>query len=137
MPNGSHAFFRFYDPNFSIEVATMSDDEQRSLIMGPCHQWLSKQREATNTKPTQVGSDKSFPWWEVPDTVVRKLSEKDKSVLIANSVKWLRENHADLYFSLPEPAAKAKVARLVAKHQAEFGSLNSYIKNVLDKEVYR
>lgn len=89
MPNGSHAFFRFYDPNFSIEVATMSDDEQRSLIMGPCHQWLSKQREATNTKPTQVGSDKSFPWWEVPDTVVRKLSEKDKSVLIANSVKCL------------------------------------------------
>lgn len=137
MPSGNHAFFRFYDPRFSIDLANFCDEQQRKQVMGPCQQWVSKQRTVTNSTPASSVVEKPFPWWEVPEAVVKKLSEEDKSVLIANSIKWLRENHADIYFSFPERTIEAKVKRLVERYKEEFGTLNSYIKNALDKEVYR
>ncbi|MCC4797671.1 hypothetical protein BCT30_22575 [Enterovibrio norvegicus] len=137
MPSSGHAFFRFYDPRFSLNVAQCCNDEQRSDLMGPCICWNAKNRSVTNTTPTLFLNEKPFPWWDVPKDVVKQLNESDKSTLIANSVKWLRENHADLYFYYPENTLQAKITRLVNRHKEEFGSLNQFLKTSLDKEVYR
>ncbi|MFL7026817.1 DUF4123 domain-containing protein [Enterovibrio norvegicus] len=137
MPASGHAFFRFYDPRFSLNVAQYCNDEQRSDLMGPCICWNAKNRSVTNTAPTPFLNEKPFPWWDVPKDVVKQLNESDKSTLIANSVKWLRENHADLYFYYPENTLQAKISRLVNRHKEEFGSLNQFLKTSLDKEVYR
>lgn len=137
MPSGNYAFFRFYDPRFSIDLANFCDDEQRIKVMGPCQQWVSKQRVATSPAPATSVVEKPFPWWDVPDAVVKKLSDDDKSVLITNSIKWLRETHADIYFSFPQKTLEAKVKRLVRLYREDFGTLNNYIKCALDKEVYR
>ncbi|MEI8608814.1 DUF4123 domain-containing protein [Enterovibrio sp. Hal110] len=137
MPASGHAFFRFYDPRFSLNVAQYCNDEQRSTLMGPCVSWSAKNHSVTNTTPTLFLNEKPFPWWDVPKDVVKQLNESDKSTLIANSVKWLRENHADLYFYYPESTLQAKITRLVNRHKEEFGSLNQFLKTSLDKEVYR
>ena len=36
LPSGSHVFFRFYDPRFSLSIAEHCDEEQRAALMGPC-----------------------------------------------------------------------------------------------------
>ncbi|MEZ8142068.1 DUF4123 domain-containing protein [Enterovibrio sp. FF113] len=137
MPASGHAFFRFYDPRFSLNVAQYCNDEQRSTLMGPCGSWSAKNRFVTNTTPIPFLNEKPFPWWNVPKDVVKQLNESDKSTLIANSAKWLRENHADLYFYYPESTLQAKITHLVTRHKEEHGSLNQFLKTSLDKEVYR
>ncbi|PKF81410.1 hypothetical protein CW749_01855 [Vibrio sp. vnigr-6D03] len=137
MPSGTHAFFRFYDPRFSLNVAKFCDKEQRAKVMGPCQVWLSQHGDVVNVTPTVGTIEPEFPWWTVPEDVLLQLSNIDNSTLIANSIKWLKESHADIYFFFPESTVIAKVTRLVNRHKKEFGSLNEYIKSVLEKEVYR
>ncbi len=139
LPSGSHAFFRFYDPRFSLSVAQLCDETQRARLMGPCVQWHSGQETVTNAAIELDGAfiEQPFPWWEVPPEVMKLLTEEDKSILIANSLQWLREHCADLYFSYPESIISAKVAYLVQQHDEASGSLNQWLKVSLDKEVYR
>ncbi len=137
MPSGSHSFFRFYDPRFSLSVAGLCDETQRALLMGPCLSWQSGQETITNSaiEPDVPFTEQPFPWWEVPQAVMMQFTEDDKSILIANSLQWLRENHAELYFYYPESIINAKVAYLVQQHNEEDGSLNRWLKESLDKEV--
>ncbi|WP_407333311.1 DUF4123 domain-containing protein [Enterovibrio sp. 27052020O] len=137
MPSGSHSFFRFYDPRFSLTVAEFCDDEQRAQVMGPCQTWQAKGKEILNVTPIKHADEKPFPWWNVPKNVVQKITDTDKTTRITNSVKWLRENHADLYFYYPESTLQAKITRLVTRHKEEHGSLNQLLKTSLEKEVYR
>ncbi|WP_064669342.1 DUF4123 domain-containing protein [Vibrio nigripulchritudo] len=137
MPSGSHAFFRFYDPRFSLNIAKFCDSDQRSKVMGPCHVWASKTGDVLNPSPAENSPNASFPWWTVPEEVLFQLTEIDNSTLISNTTKWLKEFHADLYFYFPESTVNAKVTRLVNRYKKEFGSLNEYIKSALEKEVYR
>lgn len=137
MPSGNHAFFKYYDPDFSIKIARLCADEQRGILMGPCKTWESAET-VENTQPRLGVDEKPFPWWSVPAEVLSKLEEEDKSALIANSIKWVKETHADLYYAFPENIFNSKVVHWVNRYQENDQiSLAQYLYNALNKEVYR
>lgn len=138
MPNVQHVFFRFYDPRFGIKVATLCDDTERKKLMGPTAIWLAKEAYVENGDPA-VLNKKEFPWWNVPESVVKALTEDDPSTLIMNSLKWLKEECADLYFAYPEAIVKAKTTHLIKRYKKTNPdiSLNRYLYQALQKEVYR
>ncbi|WP_421849459.1 DUF4123 domain-containing protein [Marinomonas sp.] len=145
LPSSEHVFFRFYDPRFGIDVARFCDDEQRTALMGPTQCWLSVTAQDDLTRvdnPAPITQDnfqeRAFPWWTVPEAVLAELSKQDKSTLIANSLKWLKEQHADIYFYFPEPILNAKVTHLVNRYNKTTSvSLNQYLHQSLHQEVYR
>ncbi len=145
LPAGEHVFFRFYDPRFALDVASLCDDEQRIALMGPTQCWLRVTAQEALTQvdnPAPISQTnfqaRAFPWWTVPEAVLAGLSEQDKSTLITNSLKWLKEQHADLYFYFPEPVLNAKVTRLVNRYNKTTSvSLNQYLHQALHQEVYR
>lgn len=136
MPASGHAFFRFYDPRFSLNVAQYCNDEQRSDLMGPCICWNAKNRSVTNTTPTPFLNEKPFPWWDVPKDVIEKVS-LDKSVLAMNLVKGLAGEREDIYLSYPEKILEYKATRFVNRYS---GDDQSYLANFiiqLEKEQQR
>ncbi|OBU20474.1 DUF4123 domain-containing protein [Photobacterium kishitanii] len=137
LPNGRYCFFRFFDPRFSIPIVQLCNDEQRAELMGPTSQWLSYSHQVVRNDEISLGRAREFPWWNVPEHVLKKFKEEDKSTLIKNSLQWLKESHADIYYSFSEKNVEAKIKRLVERYRDDFGTLNTYIKNALDKEVYR
>ncbi|MGO1296476.1 MAG: DUF4123 domain-containing protein [Vibrio sp.] len=138
MPNGDYVFFRFFDPRFGIQVATLCDDAERSKLMGPMTVWASASDAVHNTDVKDT-SKKDFPWWSVPQEVIKTLTEDDLSMLIMNSLQWLKEECADLYFAYPEPIVKAKTTHLVQRYKKTNPdiSLNRYLYQAFHQEVYR
>ncbi|CAM3543282.1 hypothetical protein VA7868_02052 [Vibrio aerogenes CECT 7868] len=138
LPAGDHAFFRFYDPRFSLKVASLCDDEQRPVLMGPASCWMSHADRVDNPEPVLNQKEKPFPWWEVPAPVMDALTGEDKSTLVINALKWVKETCADLYFYFPEPILFAKVTRLVERFDPQGPvTLNRYLHDALSQEVYR
>ncbi|CZF80589.1 hypothetical protein GCE9029_02078 [Grimontia celer] len=128
MPSGNHAFFRFYDPRFSIDLANFCDEEQRNQVMGPCQQWVSKQRTVTNSTPASSVVEKPFPWWEVPEAVVKKLSN-DPRTLATNLIKEFQEQRPDLFCCYPEKILNQKVARFIKNFD---GPQSTYLTSFIE-----
>jgi len=138
VPSGEHAFFRFYDPDFSIRMAGYCDDNQRSQLMGPCHTWLTNNTRVDNAWPVTPTREKEFPWWNVPKNVMDSYTGEDPSTFTMNSLKWLKEHHSDLYFYFSETIITAKVTYLVRRyHQTSKMTINEYLYKELSREVYR
>ncbi|MFC3024439.1 DUF4123 domain-containing protein [Vibrio zhugei] len=138
MPNGDYVFFRFFDPRFGLKVAELCDDSERSQLMGPMAVWTNGHDAVHNTEVKET-SKQEFPWWSVPESVVKALTEDDLSMLIMNSLQWLKEECADLYFAYPEPIVKAKTTHLVQRFKKTNPdiSLNHYLYQAFHREVYR
>ncbi|SHO55716.1 DUF4123 domain-containing protein [Vibrio quintilis] len=118
MPSGNHAFFRFYDPRFSLNVARFCRDDQRAALMGPVQCWLSNSGRVENPEPQADVQEQAFPWWKVPQQVTEILSE-DKSMLIINLLQGLKDYSQALYDACPEPVLQQKVRRFVNTYQGE------------------
>ncbi|MZI93094.1 DUF4123 domain-containing protein [Vibrio sp. CAIM 722] len=138
MPNVEHVFFRFYDPRFGIKTADLCDDVERAKLMGPMTIWASTTSSVVNPTPKDINK-KEFPWWNVPESVVKALTEDDPSTLIMNSLQWLKEECADLYFAYPEAIVKAKTTHLIKRYKKTNPdiSLNRYLYQAFYQEVYR
>ena len=129
MPNVQHVFFRFYDPRFGIKVATLCDDTERKKLMGPTAIWLAKETYVENGDPA-VLNKKEFPWWNVPESVVKGLSE-DPSVLITNLLNGLSDYSQALYEAYPEPVLHKKAQRFVAHYNGPEGQyLATFIESI-------
>ncbi|WNJ95101.1 DUF4123 domain-containing protein [Vibrio ruber] len=143
LPSGEHVFFRFYDPRFGLDVATLCDDEQRIALMGPTQCWLRLSAQQTLTRvenpaPTAPADfqERPFPWWQVPEAVLAGLSE-DPSVLVNNLLQGLSEYQQALYDAYPEPVLRQKTERFVARYQGEQdGYLAAFIQ-LIEQEQQR
>ncbi|RQW63625.1 DUF4123 domain-containing protein [Vibrio viridaestus] len=138
VPSDTHAFFRFYDPDFGIRIARYCNDSQRAELMGPTCEWVSKGQRVINLFPADTVQEKEFPWWNVPKEVMDRYTLEDKTTFITNCIKWLKENHADLYFYFPQRTIEAKVEHLVRRYtKTKNMTINEYIFQALSLEVYR
>ncbi|KPW95081.1 hypothetical protein ALO75_200163 [Pseudomonas syringae pv. coryli] len=80
-----------------------------------------------------VSDPMPFPWWSVPDALIKKLAGDDPNTVIDNMMQWLQENEAELYFSFPESNLRQKVARFVKRtsltEENYTGLLKAHLKN--------
>lgn len=135
MPSGNHAFFKYYDPDFSIKIARLCADEQRAILMGPCKTWESAET-VENTQPRLGVDEKPFPWWSVPAEVISGLSD-DSSVLITNLLNGVRDYCQALYEAYPEAVLHKKAERFVAQYQGPEGYYLATFIEFIEQEQQR
>ena len=58
---------------------------------------------------------REYPWWQVPRALAMALTAEDPSTLVDNLMQWLLEDHAELYFAIPQQNLRHKVERFVRR----------------------
>lgn len=137
LSSSNYAFFRFFDPRSSIDIANFCNEQQRAELMGPCTSWLSTQSHSLNQEVIKYRPEREFPWWQVPEEVLIQYRQKDPKTLIQNSLQWLQEKHPEIYFAVPEKNLHAKVQRIISRQSANLDDLGFQLYQQLSKEVYR
>ncbi|AYN92854.1 DUF4123 domain-containing protein [Pseudomonas sp. LTJR-52] len=117
MPDGSEVFFRFWDGRHLIPVI-QTLNQQFSTILPCFDQYWVNQFNASIT-PSTYQIARTYPWWNVPQTVLDALHENDASTLIDNLMQHIQENHPDIYFKFPEINLLQKIKRFVQRQETD------------------
>ncbi len=131
--DGNQVFFRFYDPRFSLPIAEHCDEQQRTVLMGPCVQWQSRQTTVINHKPNPTFIEQAFPWWSVPESVMAGLTVTT-DVTVLNLVKDIHERRPDITQSYPKSILTQKARRFADHYQGETEWLLSAFITKLEHE---
>ncbi|PAU64613.1 hypothetical protein BZL41_09415, partial [Pseudomonas sp. PIC25] len=82
-----------------------------------------------------LGTSQPYPWWDVPPGLLAQLNGEDPAPLVDDLMQWLREEHAGLYFVLPEANLRRKVAHFVRHHPDPLDDLSGRLKDSLEKDL--
>ncbi|MGA3828133.1 DUF4123 domain-containing protein [Pseudomonas chlororaphis] len=132
MPDGAEVFFRFWDGRHIYPILEGLDEDAPQVL--PIFDRYLINGQALKTGPGVVKPPKPFPWWEVPETLVKKLAKDDPSTVIDNLMQWLSEDCPELYFAFPENNLRHKVERFV-RHQPNTEDMAERLAAQLTKEV--
>ncbi|WP_260262115.1 DUF4123 domain-containing protein [Vibrio intestinalis] len=133
LSSSNYAFFRFFDPRSSIDIANFCNEQQRAELMGPCTSWLSTQSHSLNQEVIKYRPEREFPWWQVPEEVKEKLAE-DTTVLVNNVIQSLKELRPGLAGCYSDMVLLRKTERFCQRYKGvEREVLLSFV-NLLEKE---
>ncbi|MGJ7514167.1 DUF4123 domain-containing protein [Pseudomonas baetica] len=111
LPNGSRVFFRFWDGRYLLPMLQCGEVEGAHLLPAIA-------RCLINGQSLEIGggvqeTSKVFPWWEVPETLLRQLGDEDPSTQIGNLMQWLSEEQSGVFEAFPERVLRSKVANFL------------------------
>ncbi|GFM95067.1 DUF4123 domain-containing protein [Pseudomonas cichorii] len=133
MPDGAEVFFRFWDGRHIYPILE-GLGESAGELMPMFERYLINGRTLEVGQRT-VPKAKDWPWWEVPKDLLESLMAENPSTVIGNMMQWLRDEHADLYFSFPESNLQKKVARFVKRTPLTEENFTGLLKAYLENEV--
>lgn len=133
MPDGAEVFFRFWDGRHIYPILE-GLGESAGELMPMFERYLINGRILEVGQRT-VPKAKDWPWWEVPKDLLESLMAENPSTVIGNMMQWLRDEHADLYFSFPESNLQKKVARFVKRTPLTEENFTGLLKAYLENEV--
>ncbi|MDA0150103.1 DUF4123 domain-containing protein [Vibrio sp. LaRot3] len=122
LSSSNYAFFRFFDPMSSIDIANFCNEQQRAELMGPCTSWLSTKSHSLNREVIKYRPEREFPWWQVPEEVKEKLVE-DTTVLVNNLIQSLHEIQPGLSAKYGERVLLRKTERFCQRYKGEFAQI--------------
>ncbi|MCF4997835.1 DUF4123 domain-containing protein [Pseudomonas syringae] len=105
-PEGKAVFFRFWDGRFLLPILLSAEVDAAQLL--PVIERGLINGQAIEINGTAKASERGFPWWQVPESVVAQVGVE---VQIRNALLWLSENHPALYEAFPETVLCRKVER--------------------------
>ena len=121
-PDGKKVFFRFWDGRFLSPIlqANEVDPAQLLPLIG---------RALINGRAVKIGgraliSDRAFPWWQVPDSV---LAQQGEDVRTANALQWLSEEHPAVSEAFPEAVLRCKVRQFFQASMSEDSSQSALL----------
>ncbi|VVP39889.1 DUF4123 domain-containing protein [Pseudomonas fluorescens] len=108
LPNGNAVFFRFWDGRFLMSILQSAEVDSAELlpVIGRC--WINGQ--AVETGAIAQKTSKEFPWWRVPEALLRQLGVDEATTLINNLMQWLSEQRPDVFEAFSEGVLRSKVA---------------------------
>ena len=133
MPDSTEVFFRFWDGRHLYPILHGLAD-QAGELMPMFERYLINGRSLVVERRV-VPKAKDWPWWEVPQTLLDKLTNDDPSTVIGNMMQWLQEEHAELYYAFPESNLQQKVARFVKRTPLTEENFTGLLKAHLESEV--
>lgn len=111
MPRGDRVFFRFWDGHYLLPTLDHPSPAQEQPFGVFSRFWINGQ--VRNGGEAPLPAPQPFPWWRVPEALVSGLLRHDLAPVVGNLLQWLREQHPDQYFALPEPTLQHKVEHFV------------------------
>ncbi|MHC8372947.1 DUF4123 domain-containing protein [Pseudomonas sp. MDT1-85] len=133
MPDGTEVFFRFWDGRHIYPILAGLGDAAGEVL--PVFDRYLINGKSLEVGPRAVPPAKDWPWWEVPKALLDGLTKQNPSTVIGNMMQWLKEDHADLYFSFPESNLREKVARFVKRTPLTEENYTGLLKAHLENEV--
>lgn len=135
MPSGSDVFFRFWDGRHLLPILTHLGSKAGELLP-VFDQYLINGQSHSLLLPS-LPAAQDYPWWQVPAELVKQLNQGNPATLVENLMQWLREDHAELYFALPEHNLKLKAERFVRNGQYTEVNLAGQFMAHLEQELKR
>ena len=133
MPDGTEVFFRFWDGRHIYPILKGLGDAAGEVL--PVFDRYLINGKSLEVGPRVVPPAKDWPWWEVPKALLDGLTKQNPSTVVGNMMQWLKEDHAELYFSFPESNLRTKVARFVKRTPLTEENFTGLLKPHLENEV--
>jgi hypothetical protein len=108
LPNANTMFFRFWDGRFLLPILQSAEVNAAQLMP-------VIERCLINGQPLDIGgtalkTTKAFPWWEVPEALLKTLAVESAAARLNNLLKWLSEDRPDLFEAFSESVLRSKVS---------------------------
>lgn len=111
LPNGSTVFFRFWDGRYVLSMLQNAEVNGAQLL--PVIERCLINGQSVEIGGSGQGASVAFPWWEVPESLLRQLGEEDASAQINNLLQWLSEEQPGVFEAFPESVLRSKVANFL------------------------
>ncbi|WP_394560154.1 DUF4123 domain-containing protein [Aquipseudomonas alcaligenes] len=133
MPDGTEVFFRHWDGSHLLPILRHLGDEACQLL--PVFDRLLINGQPLSIATDQLPTTRDYPWWQVPHALTKTLTEEDPSTLVDNLMQWLLEEHAELYFAVPQKNLRHKVERFVRSTSLTEENYSGQLRAHLEYEV--
>lgn len=110
MPAGETAFFRYWDGEYLATMLDFFGPAWQDILPAFAFYWVNQRSQVINVPLEQPV--KYSPWWQIPISLIEKLTQTNLNPLIKNILLWLKENQLPLYEAFPESLISEKIARL-------------------------
>lgn len=125
IPDEQAVFLRFWDgaqfqpmwQHLGAEAGAVLPVFGRYLING----------QPLTVAPGPVTAAKAWPWWRVPEPLLRHLAERSPQVLVDNLLQWLQEQRPDLYAAFTLTTLRHKLTWLARRPGVSHGALVDYL----------
>ncbi|WP_419712354.1 DUF4123 domain-containing protein [Pseudomonas sp. NFX224] len=111
LPDGKAVFFRFWDGRYLLPILRSAEVDAAELlpVIGRC---------LINGLSVEIGggavtTERVFPWWEVPESLLQQLGADDASTRIDNLLQWLSEEQQGVYEAFSVSVLRSKVANFL------------------------
>ncbi|MEI4524044.1 DUF4123 domain-containing protein [Pseudomonas sp. CCNWLW23] len=114
MPDGTEVFFRFWDGRHIYPILRGLGEKAGEVL--PVFERYLINGQALELGTRVVPKVRDWPWWEVPENLLKALAETDPTTVVENLMQWLSEDCPALYFEFPEANLRRKVERFVRQN---------------------
>lgn len=133
MPDGAEVFFRHWDGSHLLPILRHLGDTAGELL--PMFDRLLINGQALHIASKPLPPPREYPWWQVPRALAMALTAEDPSTLVDNLMQWLLEDHAELYFAIPQQNLRHKVERFVRRTSITEDNYSGQLLAHLEYEV--
>ncbi|MBT2337866.1 MULTISPECIES: DUF4123 domain-containing protein [Pseudomonas] len=111
LPSGKPVFFRFWDGRFVLPILQSAQVDVGQLLP-------AIDRCLINSQSLDVGGNaqrqaRAFPWWAVPEGVLKSLAKDSADCLVDNLLNWLDAEHPQLFERVAECILRRKIAHFL------------------------
>jgi hypothetical protein len=114
MPDGTEVFFRFWDGRHIYPILRGLGEKAGEVL--PVFERYLINGQVLEVGTRVVPKVRNWPWWEVPENLLKALTETDPTTVVENLMQWLSEDCPALYFEFPEANLRRKVERFVRQN---------------------
>ncbi|WP_366299694.1 DUF4123 domain-containing protein [Pseudomonas atacamensis] len=114
MPEGTEVFFRFWDGRHIYPILRGLGEKAGEVL--PVFERYLINGQALEVGTRVVPKVRDWPWWEVPESLLKALAATDHTTIVENLMQWLSEDCPQLYFEFPEANLRRKVERFVRQN---------------------
>lgn len=132
MPDGNTAFFRFWDGRHTYPILKGLESGANDVLPVFERYLINGQTLSVEAKP--LARAKDFPWWSVPEALLKQLADEEPRPLIDNLMQWLTEVRPDLCDRLPVANLRLKVTR-IAQCGGDIAALKTALQHQLEQEL--
>ncbi|MBB3241655.1 hypothetical protein FHW68_003181 [Pseudomonas sp. Tn43] len=133
LPNGNAVFFRFWDGRYLLSILQSADVNATQLM--PVIDRCLINGQPLDIAGSALKAARDFPWWEVSESLLKRLATETATTRINNLLKWLSEDRPDLYEAFSESVLRHKVTSLLEtpdQPQVPKSALVDYLMTELD-----
>ncbi|MFC0228478.1 DUF4123 domain-containing protein [Serratia aquatilis] len=132
MPDGNAVFFRYWDGRYLLGHLRYCGESWREVLPVFADYWVNGE---VFTCPTDSAAKAmTSPWWQVPQGLIDSLLSADPEPVIAQALKYLQKDRADLYWRFDPTLLAAKIRHLLVQADGDREGLMTRIVTTLENE---